>query len=124
MEIRSFGIIGAGQMGGGIAQVAAASGLHVILNDIKTEFVENGQQRITNSLQRLVEKGKLADEEKTTILGRITTSVNLEEMSIADFVVEAAFENEQIKFKLFETLDEICGEHFILASNTSSIPIG
>jgi len=124
MEIQTFGVIGAGQMGGGIAQVASASGLHVVLNDIKTEFVEQGVERITKNLQRMVEKGKLADDEKTRILGRITTSVHLEEMSSADFVVEAASENEQIKFKLFETLDKVCGEHTILASNTSSIPIG
>lgn len=124
MEIKTFGIIGAGQMGGGIAQVASASGLHVILNDIKTEFVDQGFDRITKNLQRIVEKGRLAEDEKTRILGRITTSVHLEEMASADFVVEAASENEQIKFKLFETLDKVCGEHVILASNTSSIPIG
>ena len=124
MEIQTFGVIGAGQMGGGIAQIAAASGLHVILNDIKTEFVEKGQQRITDNLQRLVEKGRLAGDDKTQILGRISPSVHLEEMASADFVVEAASENEQIKFKLFATLDEVCGEHVILASNTSSIPIG
>jgi 3-hydroxybutyryl-CoA dehydrogenase len=124
MEIQTFGVIGAGQMGGGIAQIAAANGLHVILNDIQTEFVEKGQQRITDNLQRLVEKGRLMGDDKAQILGRITTSVHLEEMASADFVVEAASENEQIKFKLFETLDEVCGEHVILASNTSSIPIG
>ena len=124
MEIKTFGVIGAGQMGGGIAQVAAASGLQVILNDIKTEFVEKGQQRIIDNLQRLVEKGRLAGDEKTKILGRITTSIHLEDMASADFVVEAASENEQIKFKLFETLDQVCGNHAILASNTSSIPIG
>ena len=99
MEIKTFGVIGAGQMGGGIAQVASASGLHVVLNDIKIEFVEQGVDRITKNLQRMVEKGKLASDEKNLILGRITTSVHLEEMSSADFVVEAASENEQIKFK-------------------------
>ena len=124
MEIQTFGVIGAGQMGGGIAQVAAASGLNVILNDMKTEFVEKGKQRITNNLQRLVEKGILTGDEIKPILGRITTSVHLEDMASADFVVEAASENEQIKFNLFETLDDVCGDHVILASNTSSIPIG
>lgn len=124
MDIETFGVIGAGQMGGGIAQIAAASGLNVILNDMNTEFVENGKQRITINLQRLVEKGKLGDEEKSQILDRITTSVKLEDMASADFVVEAASENEQIKFKLFETLDQVCKAHVILASNTSSIPIG
>jgi 3-hydroxybutyryl-CoA dehydrogenase len=124
MEIQTFGVIGAGQMGGGIAQVAAASGLAVILNDIKTEFVEQGYQRIAQNLQRSVEKGKLTLEEKEQILGRITRSTHLEEMVPADFVIEAASENEQIKFTLFEKLDELCGKHAILASNTSSIPIG
>jgi 3-hydroxybutyryl-CoA dehydrogenase len=124
MDIETFGVIGAGQMGGGIAQIAAASGLNVILNDMNTEFVENGKQQIANNLQRLVDKGKLGDEEKSQILDRITTSVKLEDMASADFVVEAASENEQIKFKLFETLDQVCKAHVILASNTSSIPIG
>ncbi len=124
MDIQTFGVIGAGQMGGGIAQIAAASGLHVILNDMNTEFVENGKQRIAINLQRLVEKGKIQDEERSQILDRITTSVKLEDMASADFVVEAASENEQIKFKLFETLDQVCEDHVILASNTSSIPIG
>ena len=124
MDIETFGVIGAGQMGGGIAQIAAASGLNVILNDMNTEFVENGKQQIANNLQRLVDKGKLGDEEKSQILDRITTSAKLEDMASADFVVEAASENEQIKFKLFETLDQVCEDHVILASNTSSIPIG
>ncbi|MDR3630946.1 MAG: 3-hydroxybutyryl-CoA dehydrogenase [Desulfocapsaceae bacterium] len=124
MEIQTFGVIGAGQMGGGIAQVAAASGLQVILHDIKTEFVEAGFGRIGDNLQRLVEKGRLSAEEKAQILGRITTSIDLKKMAAADFVVEAASENEDIKFKLFETLDKVCAPHTILASNTSSIPIG
>lgn len=124
MEIQTFGVIGAGQMGGGIAQVAAASGLRVVMNDMNMEFVENGKQRIADNLKRLVEKGKLVDEERSQILGLITVSTQLEDMATADFVVEAASEDEQIKFKLFETLDEVCADHVILASNTSSIPIG
>jgi 3-hydroxybutyryl-CoA dehydrogenase len=124
MEIQTFGVIGAGQMGGGIAQVAAASGLEVILHDIKTEFVEKGIERIRGNLDKLVEKGRLASDERTQILGRIKPSVDLQNMAKADFVVEAASENEKIKFELFETLDKICPPHAILASNTSSIPIG
>ena len=124
MEIQTLGVIGAGQMGGGLAQVAAASGLQVILHDIKTEFVEKGIGQIRDNLQRLVEKGRLPDKEKDEILGRITASVDLKNMATADFVVEAASENEKIKFELFETLDRVCPPHAILASNTSSIPIG
>lgn len=124
MEVKTFGVIGAGQMGNGIAQVAAASGLSVIMNDIKQEFVEKGLANIAKNLQRSVDKGKMSAEEKTAILGRIKTSVDLKDMAAADFVVEAASENEAIKFKLFQSLDEICAPHVILASNTSSIPIG
>ncbi len=124
MEVKTFGVIGAGQMGNGIAQVAAASGLAVIMNDIKQEFVDRGLATITKNLQRSVDKGKLAAGEKDLILGRIKTSVDLKDMAAADFVVEAASENEVIKFKLFQDLDTICAPHVILASNTSSIPIG
>jgi len=124
MDIRTFGVIGAGQMGGGIAQVAAMAGLQVILNDIKTEFVEKGKNQIASNLQRLVKKGKLTEVEVTEILGRIKPSVALTDMADADFVVEAASEKEEIKFKLFETLDTVCKEAVIFASNTSSIPIG
>ncbi|MGD9949417.1 MAG: 3-hydroxybutyryl-CoA dehydrogenase [Desulfobulbus sp.] len=124
MEVKTFGVIGAGQMGNGIAQVAAASGLSVIMNDIKQEFVERGLATITKNLQRSVDKGKLSVEAKDQILARITTSTDLKDMAGADFVVEAASENEVIKFKIFENLEEICAPHVILASNTSSIPIG
>lgn len=124
MDVKTFGVIGAGQMGNGIAQVAATSGLNVIMNDIKPEFVERGLATITKNLQRSVDKGKLAADEKDRILARIKTSVDLKDMAGADFVVEAASENEAIKFKLFQSLDEICAPHVILASNTSSIPIG
>jgi len=124
MEVKTFGVIGAGQMGSGIAQVAAASGLVVIMSDIKQEFVDRGLANIAKNLQRNVDKGKLAAEEKNRILARIKTSTDLKDMAAADFVVEAASENEAIKFKLFQNLDEICAAHVILASNTSSIPIG
>jgi 3-hydroxybutyryl-CoA dehydrogenase len=124
MEVKTFGVIGAGQMGNGIAQVAATSGLSVIMNDIKPEFVERGLATIAKNLQRSVDKGKLSAEAKDQILARITTSTDLKDMAAADFVVEAASENEVIKFKIFENLEEVCAPHVILASNTSSIPIG
>ena len=124
MEIKTFGVIGAGQMGNGITQVAAMSGLNVIMSDIKEEFVERGLATITKILSRNVDKGKMTDEEKTAVLGRIKTSVSLKDMSSADFVVEAAVENEALKFQIFKDLDEICESGVILATNTSSIPIG
>ncbi|NQU62684.1 MAG: 3-hydroxybutyryl-CoA dehydrogenase [SAR324 cluster bacterium] len=124
MSINTFGVIGAGQMGNGIAQVAAASGLDVIMNDIKTEFVEKGKAAIEHNLSRNVEKGRITKEEADAILGRIKTSVDLTDLKRVDFVVEAATENQILKLKIFKHLDEICAPQVILATNTSSIPIG
>ena len=124
MEIKTFGVIGAGQMGNGIAQVAAMSGLNVIMNDIKEEFVDRGMATITKILTRNVEKNKMTDSEKDAFLARIKTSTDLQDMSTADFVVEAATENEALKFQIFKELDDICEKSVILATNTSSIPIG
>ncbi|SMC18207.1 3-hydroxyacyl-CoA dehydrogenase [Desulfacinum hydrothermale DSM 13146] len=124
MEVKTFGVIGAGQMGNGIAQVAAMSGLQVIMNDIKDEFVQRGLNNIKKILARNVDKGKMSQEEMDAVLGRIKTSVDLKDMAAADYVVEAATENEPIKFQIFRDLDAICPEHAILATNTSSIPIG
>ena len=124
MEIKTFGVIGSGQMGGGIAQVAAASGLGVIMNDIGDQFVEAGFNTITKNLKRQVEKGSLKEEEFKAILGRIQPSTSLKDMAKADFVVEAASERQDIKFAIFRELDAVCPGHAILSSNTSSIPIG
>ena len=124
MEIKTYGVIGAGQMGNGISQVAAMSGLNVIMSDIKQELVDKGLAAIAKNLNRSVSKGKLTEDEKDSILGRITGTVDLKDMAQADFVVEAATENEPIKFQIFKQLDEICGKDVILSSNTSSIPIG
>ena len=124
MEIKKFGVIGSGQMGNGIAQVAAASGLEVIMSDIKEEFTEKGIATITKNLDRSVKKGKLSQDELHAVLGRITTTTDLQDMKSVDFVVEAAVEREDLKFKIFEDLDMICPDHVILSTNTSSIPIG
>ena len=124
MEIKTFGVVGAGQMGNGIAQVAAMSGLNVVMNDIKSEFVERGLATITKILSRNVDKGKMSAGEKDAVLGRIKPSVELQDMSDVDFVVEAATEREELKFQIFRNLDEICRPGIILATNTSSIPIG
>ncbi|NLI31736.1 MAG: 3-hydroxybutyryl-CoA dehydrogenase [Deltaproteobacteria bacterium] len=123
METKTFGVVGAGQMGNGIAQVAATSGLQVIMSDIKEEFVQRGLANITNILTKNVEKGKISLEEKDAVLGRIKTSIDLKDMADADYVVEAATENEPVKFQIFRDLDAICPPHVVLASNTSSIPI-
>lgn len=124
MEIKKFGVIGSGQMGNGIAQVAAASGLEVVMSDIKQQFCDKGIAVITKNLDRMVKKEKLTEDEKNTILGRITTTIDLKDMGSVDYLVEAAVEKEDLKFKIFEDLDEICPSNVILATNTSSIPIG
>ncbi len=123
MEIRTLGVVGAGQMGSGIAQVAAASGLFVVMHDIKDEFVERGFSVIEKSLERMVKKEKISEEDKKEILGRIEGSTSLEDMTRADFVVEAATENEALKLQIFMDLDKYCREGVILSSNTSSISI-
>ena len=123
MDIKTIGVVGAGQMGNGIAQVAGASGFQVIMSDIAEAFVQKGLGTITKNLERLVEKGKLASQKKEEILGRIRGTIQLEEMVEADFVVEAATENESLKLVLFKNLDQICRKDVILSSNTSSISI-
>jgi len=124
MEIKTFGVIGAGQMGNGISQVAAMNGLQVIMNDISKEFVDRGVNTIEKILSRSVDRGKLDAEEKEAILGRIQTSTDIKDLADADFVVEAATENESLKFGIFKNLDKTCKPGAILATNTSSIPIG
>jgi 3-hydroxybutyryl-CoA dehydrogenase len=124
MEIKTIGVVGAGQMGNGIAQVAAMSGLDVVMNDIQSEFVERGLATISRILARNVEKGKMTAAEKAGVIAKIKPSTGLQDMAAVDFVVEAATEKEDIKFKIFKDLDALCGTRTILASNTSSIPIG
>ena len=123
MEIKTLGVIGAGQMGSGITQVAAASGLKVIMNDISSEFVEKGFGAIERNLARMVEKEKISSEDKAAIISRIKGSTAISDMQEADFVVEAATEQEELKLRLFNQLDEVCGQDVILSSNTSSISI-
>ncbi len=123
MAINVLGIVGAGQMGSGIAQVAAACGLSVVMNDIKDEFVERGYETIEKSLGYQVKKEKITEDEKQATLGRIEASTSLEDMIRADYVVEAATENEALKLQIFENLDGYCKPEVILSSNTSSISI-
>lgn len=116
-------VMGAGQMGSGIAQVCAMSGYDVTLHDLKDEFVQKGIQSISKNLNRQVEKGKISDEEKQDILSRLTASTDIQNAAGVDLVIEAAIENMEIKSKLFTQLDEIAPKHAILATNTSSLPI-
>lgn len=123
MMIEKVLVIGAGQMGSGIAQVCAMSGYDVILHDLKEEFVQKGILNISKNLNRQVEKGKISDEESQKILSRLSTSTDIQNAAGVDLVIEAAIENMDIKSKLFNELDEIAPKHTILATNTSSLPI-
>jgi len=123
MEIKTIGVVGSGQMGNGIAQVAATSGYSVIMSDIADQFVTKGLATIKKNLDRLVEKTKMTAPKREEILGKIKGTIDLKEMVEADFVVEAATENESLKLGIFRDLDEICRKEVILASNTSSISI-
>ncbi len=123
MDIKKIMVIGAGQMGSGIAQVSAAAGLDVLLNDIKEEFVNKGMGIIEKNLSRDVSKGRLDEAGKEAILKRFKPSTSLQDASDADIVVEAAIENMEIKGKIFRDLDAITPAHAILATNTSSLPI-
>jgi 3-hydroxybutyryl-CoA dehydrogenase len=123
MEIKTIGVIGAGQMGNGIAQVAAQSGLQVVMSDIADSFVQKGMTTITKNFERMVEKGKLAAPKKEEIMARIKGTVQIQDMANVDFAVEAATENETLKLNLFKELDRICRKEIILSSNTSSISI-
>ena len=123
MEIKKVMVIGAGQMGGGIAQVCAQAGFDVKLNDIKEESYTKGLAVITKNLSRNVEKGRMTEDEKNAVLGRITKSLDLQDASDVDIIIEAAVENMDIKKSIFAKLDEIAPTHAILATNTSSLPI-
>lgn len=123
MEVNVLGIVGAGQMGSGIAQVAAAAGIKVILNDIKPEFVDRGMKTIEKFLDRAVAKEKITSEVKSETLSRITPSTDLVDFKDADFVVEAVIEDLAVKTTLFRSLDEIVSPGNVIATNTSSISI-
>lgn len=118
-----IGVIGAGTMGNGIAQVAARAGYDVVMRDIKEEFLERGLATIEKSLQRDVDKQRLATEEKDLIRGRIRTTTTLETLQEASIIIEAVTENLGIKTEIFKALDQITPPKVILASNTSSISI-
>ena len=123
MEIATVGVVGAGQMGGGIAHVAAGAGLPVVLVDVAQALVDKGRAAIEKNLEREVAKGKRTAEDRRAALARITTSTDAAALSGCDIVIEAIVENEAVKKELFGRLDGICRPDAILASNTSSISI-
>ena len=123
MAIRTVGVVGAGQMGAGIAQAAAQAGYDVVLVDLKPEFVAKGVATIDKSLAKFVEKKTLADADAKAARGRIATGTDNQALAGCDLVIEAIVENADVKRRLFAELDAIVGPHAILASNTSSIPI-
>jgi 3-hydroxybutyryl-CoA dehydrogenase len=124
MAITKVFVIGAGTMGNGIAQVSAQAGYDVTMSDIKDEFIKKGLAAIDNSLGRMVKKGTLQESEKATIIGRIKTTTSNQDAKDADLVIEAAPEILDLKKNIFKQLDEICTPDAILATNTSSLPIG
>ena len=123
MEIKRIGVVGAGAMGNGIAQVAAQIGCDVVMRDIEMKFVEGGMKKIEGFLSRSVEKGKMDSKEKDTIIGRIRGTTDMEDLNEVDFVVEAVLEDMDLKKRVFKELDELCRPGVILATNTSSMSI-
>jgi 3-hydroxybutyryl-CoA dehydrogenase len=124
MEIKNLGVVGAGQMGSGIAQVAGQNGLKVVMYDIHEKTVQRGLAVIAEYLDKGIEKGKLNAADKTAALKRIKPSTDLKDLEAVDFIVEAVPEKEDIKFQVFRDLDRLCKPTAILGTNTSSIPIG
>lgn len=123
MTVKKLYVVGSGAMGSGIAQTAATHGIQVIMNDINEEFVAKGYNKIKKSLEKAVTKGRMTEDAKEEALANLTTTVSLEDAKDADFVIEAASENKDIKLGIFKQLDKICKPEAILASNTSSLPI-
>jgi 3-hydroxybutyryl-CoA dehydrogenase len=123
MEIKTIGVLGAGVMGNGIAQVAAMSGYNVIMRDIEDRFVEGGLKNIDKFLAKSVEKGKMTAEQKSGIMGKIKGTTKMEDLKDVDYVVEVVLEVMDVKKKVFKELDELTRPEVILASNTSSMSL-
>ena len=123
MSIKTVGVIGAGTMGNGIAQVCAMAGLKVIMQDIADAPLQQGLETIAGSLDRMIKKDKISEDDKQDTLSKITTATALDALANVDIVIEAATENESLKLQIFEQLDRICRKDAILASNTSSISL-
>ncbi len=124
MAIKNVFVIGAGTMGNGIAQVTAQAGYNVTMSDVKDEFISRGMAAIEKSLDRGVKKGTMQESEKTELMARIKTTLDMNDARDADLVIEAAPEVIDLKKNIFKQLDEICKDDVILATNTSSLPVG
>jgi 3-hydroxybutyryl-CoA dehydrogenase len=122
--ITTIGLVGAGQMGKGIAQVAAQTGYRVIVVEPYEEMIEKAQKEISGNLSRAVEIGKIEKKDKDRVLSLISFSKNLEDLAKVDFIIEAAVESAAAKIDIFSTLDKICAPHVIFSTNTSSVPVG
>ncbi len=123
MDIKTIGVLGAGSMGSGIAQVAAQSGYNVVMRDIEDKFVDRALKGIDKFLSKSVEKGKITADDKNTTLGRIKGTTKMEDLKDVDFVVEVVLEDMALKKKVFKELDELTRKEVILATNTSSMSI-
>ncbi|TET84712.1 MAG: 3-hydroxyacyl-CoA dehydrogenase family protein [Desulfobacteraceae bacterium] len=123
MDIKKLGVVGAGAMGNGIAQLAAQIGCNVVMRDIEDAFIERGMKNIDRFLSKSVEKGKLESKEKDAILGRITGTTDMSRLKDVDFVIEAVIEDLELKKSVFKELDELCRPEVVLASNTSSMSL-
>jgi 3-hydroxybutyryl-CoA dehydrogenase len=123
MEIRVVGVLGAGSMGNGIAQVAAQTGYEVVMRDIEDRFVENGLKSIEKFLAKSVEKGKMTEGQKKDVLGRIKGTTKMEDLTGVDFVIEAVLEDLELKKNVFKQLDELTRSDVILTTNTSSMSV-
>jgi 3-hydroxybutyryl-CoA dehydrogenase len=123
MVISKIGVIGAGQMGHGIALVSAQAGFDVIIHDTTNDFVKKGIGKIEKFFDRSIEKGKMNVDEKKKIITKIIGTTKLDDLKNVDLIIEAIFENVQVKKQLFQELDKICKKECIFASNTSTIPI-
>ena len=123
MEIKSIGVVGAGTMGCGIAQVAIQNGFRVLLRDLEDRLLQQARSRVEKGLDRMVESGKISEGQKGEMLKLLATTTNMAEMKSADFVIEAAPEDFTIKKAIFQELDKTCRASAVLATNTSSISI-
>lgn len=122
-NMKKIGVIGAGTMGAGIAQVLAQSGYEVVLRDVKSEFIDKGLGGIAKNFDRNIQKGKMTEDEKAAILQRIEGTVDIQTLASCDIIIEAATENMELKKKIFTELDQVCKGDAILATNTSSLSI-
>ena len=123
MHIKLVGVVGAGQMGSGIAQVTAQAGIEVVMHDLAPELLKRGIDGIGRNLDRMIQRGRFKPEDRDRVIKRVQTTANLEDLARADFVIEAVVENEDAKIELLKKLDHVCPPEVVFASNTSSISI-